>query len=159
MYQAKCIFCSQPHWSDECSNCKTLQETREKLKGLCYICLKKGYMSKNCAKDKICAHFALTVVKRMIITEDSVPHSNSSPGLSSIKDTVKTKEVTKTNVLMQTATKTAKNLHGSSSMPICLILDTGSQRTYVTETLAREMKLNLESLSIATFGANRLTNL
>ena len=50
--QAKCIFCSQPHWSDECSNCKTLHERREKLKGLCYICLKKGHLSKNCAKEK-----------------------------------------------------------------------------------------------------------
>ena len=156
MYEAKCIFCSQPHWSDECSNCKTLQETREKLKGLCYICLKKGYMSKNCAKDKICAHCGKMNDHHRSLCPYSVPHSNSSPGLSSIEDTVKTKEVTKTNVLMQTATITVK---GSSSMPICLILDTGSQRTYVTETLAREMKLNLESLSIATFGANQSTNL
>jgi len=24
--QAKCIFCGQSHWSDECPSCKTLQE-------------------------------------------------------------------------------------------------------------------------------------
>ena len=54
--QAKCIFCSQPHWSDECPNCKALQERREKLKGSCYACLKQGHMSINCIKDKICAH-------------------------------------------------------------------------------------------------------
>ncbi|XP_065892752.1 uncharacterized protein [Dysidea avara] len=62
---------------------------------------------------------------------------------------------------MQTAT-TVKNVQGSSSMPVHLILDSGSQRTYVTEKLAKEIKLNLgpsESLSIATFGANQSTKL
>ena len=46
-------------------------------------------------------------------------------------------------------------------MPVRLILDSGSQRTYVTEKLAKELKLNLgpsEYLSIATFGSNQSTN-
>ena len=89
----------------------------------------------------------LTVVKRMNITEVSVllclPTVDSS--LSSIEDSIEAKptEVTKTNVLMQTATTTVKNIQGSSSRPVCLILDSGSQRTYVTERLAKEVKLNL----------------
>ena len=44
---------------------------------------------------------------------------------------------------MQTATTTVKSTQGSSSMPVRLILDSGSQRTYVTEKLAKELKLNL----------------
>ena len=63
---------------------------------------------------------------------------------------------------MQTATTTVKNIQGSSSRPIRLILDSGSQRTYVTERLAKEVKLNLgpsENLSIATFGVNQSTKL
>jgi len=43
-------------------------------------------------------------------------------------------------------------------MPVRLILDSGSQKTYVTEKVAKELKLNLgpfENLSIATFGANQ----
>ena len=161
--QAKCIFCSQPHWSDECSNCKTLHERREKLKGSCYICLKKGHLSKNCAKEKICAHCGKKNDHHRSLCPTLFPNSDSS-GLSSIEDTVEAKlnEVTKTNVLMQTATTTVKNVQGSSSMPVRLILDSGSQRTYVTEKLAKEIKLNLgppESLSIATFGANQSTKL
>ena len=63
---------------------------------------------------------------------------------------------------MQTATTTVKNVQCSSSMPVRMILDSGSQRTYVTEKLAKEIKLNLgppESLSIVTFVANQSTKL
>ena len=43
-----------------------------------------------------------------------------------------------------------------------MILDSGCQRTYVTERLAKEVKLNLgpsENLSTATFGVNQSTKL
>ena len=61
---------------------------------------------------------------------------------------------------MQTATATVKTMEGNLSRSVRLILDSGSQRTYVTERLAKEMKLDLgpsESLSIATFGVNQST--
>ena len=135
--QAKCIFCGQPHWSDECSNCTTLQERREKLKGSRYICLNKGHMSKNCAKDKICAHCGKKNDSHRSLCPTLFPNSDSSSGLSSIEDTVEAQpnEMTKTNILMQTVTATVKNVQASSSMPVHLILDSGSQRTYVTELI------------------------
>ncbi|XP_065899645.1 uncharacterized protein [Dysidea avara] len=162
--QAKCAFCGQPHWSDECSKCITLQERREKLKGSCYICLKRGHMSKNCAKDKICAHCGKKNNHHRSLCPTLFPDSSSSSGLSSIEDTVEfqPKEMTKTNVLMQTATATVKSVQRGSSMPVRLILDSGSQRTYVTDKLTKEIQLNLgpsESLSIATFGASQSTKL
>jgi len=61
-------------------------------------------------------------------------------------------------VLMQTATVTVKNRKHSSSALVCLILDLGSQRSYVTEKLANELKLTLdqsEKLSVVTFGSSR----
>jgi len=160
--QAKCIFCGKSHWSDECPICKTLQERQEKLMGSCYVCLKKGYMSKNCAKDKICAHCGKKNEHHRSLCPTVFPDSDSS--LSSIKDSVEAKptEGTKTNVLMQTITTTVKSTQGSSSKPVRLILDSGSQRTYVTEKLAKELKLNLgpsENLSIATFTSNQSAKL
>ena len=101
------------------------------------------YVKKNCAKDKICAHCGNKNVHHKSLCPTLFPDSDSS--LSSIEDSVEAKptEGTKTYVLMQAATTTVKNIKGSSSMLVCLILDPGSQRIYVTKKLAKELKLNI----------------
>ena len=52
--------------------------------------------------------------------------------------------VASTNVLMQTAITTVINTVGNHSRSVRLLLDSGSQRTYITEKLAKEIKLNLD---------------
>lgn len=52
----KCIFCSQNHWSDECPKYTTQHARMEKLKALCFKCLQKGHVAKNCQKPQTCAH-------------------------------------------------------------------------------------------------------
>ena len=62
------------------------------------------------------------------------------------------------HILMQTATVMVKDLHGKLSAKIRLILDSGSQRSYVTESLAKQLKLPLdttESLSVVTFASDK----
>ena len=59
---------------------------------------------------------------------------------------------------MQTATSVVTNSLGSPLAYICIMLDSGSQRTYVTETLARNLNLHLratEKLAVVTFGTER----
>ena len=71
-------------------------------------------------------------------------------------------ESTKINVLMQTATIVVKNMQSESSSTVRLILDPGSQRMYITDRLAKEMKLEvgpLESISVVTFGMNKSTSI
>ena len=94
-FKQNIYFCSQSHWSDECSSCKTLQERREKLKGSCYACLKKGHMSKNCIKDTKCGK---KNEHHRNLCPTLFPSSDSS--LSSIEDSIEAKptEVIKTNV-------------------------------------------------------------
>ena len=155
----KCIFCDQSHWSDECPNCSTLQERREKLKGFCYVCLKKGHMSKNCTRNKICAHCGKKNEHHRSLCPTLFANKNPSSSLSSVEDVADNNptDVASTNVLMQTATATVKNTVGNCSKSVRLLLDSGSQRTYITEKLAKEIKLKLgpsESFSIATFGVN-----
>ena len=56
---------------------------------------------------------------------------------------------------MQTGTALIKNIPGDISLNIHTILDSGSQRTYVTEKLAKDIHLNLsppEMLLVVTFG-------
>ena len=164
--QPRCIFCDQSHWSDECSNHPTLQERQEKLKGLCYICLKKGHMSKNCSRNKTCAHCGNRNQHHRSLCPMLFAKSKSSSGLSCIADEAETQlsdtESTKINVLMQTATIVVKNMQSESSSTVRLILDSGSQRTYITDRLAKEMKLEVgppESISVVTFGMNKSTSI
>ena len=60
--------------------------------------------------------------------------------------------------MMQTATTIVTNTPGNQSMSIRMILDSGSQRTYITEKLANSLKLNLsppERVTVATFGSDK----
>ena len=62
-------------------------------------------------------------------------------------------------VLMQTASTIVKNQQDNSAVSVRLILDSGSQRSYIMEKLARELRLPLdkaEKLSIVTFGSDKL---
>ena len=48
-----------------------------------------------------------------------------------------------------------QNTENNSSISVRLILDTGSQRSYITENLAKVLQLKLkqtEKLSVVTFG-------
>ena len=61
-------------------------------------------------------------------------------------------------VLMQTATTTVGRNPENQSISVRIILDSGSQRTYITEKLAENLKLELkppERLSVATFGSDK----
>lgn len=61
-------------------------------------------------------------------------------------------------VQMQTAACVVKNLSGECSTSTRVILDSGSQRTYVTKKLAKALNLQLntpERLAVVTFGSNR----
>ena len=59
---------------------------------------------------------------------------------------------------MQTATCMVRNLSGDSSTSTRMVLDSGSQRTYVTEKVAKDLNLQLstpERLAMVIFGTER----
>ena len=63
---------------------------------------------------------------------------------------------------MQTATVTVRNTKDNSSVSVRLILDSGSQRSYITESLAKGLQLTLDrtdKLSVVTFGSNKPKNI
>ena len=61
-------------------------------------------------------------------------------------------------VLMQTATTENRNSNHSCSARTRLLLDSGSQRTYITEALAKKLNLkgeNEQEIKLATFGSDK----
>ena len=172
--QIKCVYCGQPHWSDECKKFATLQARREKLRGSCYKCLQKGHLVKDCQRDRPCVHCGKSGHHRSLCVKlfpDTNRSSNTDPqntGSQNIDTTTESQNISQdveemmlssdNQVQMQTATSVVINTSGSPSMSVRIMLDSGSQRTYVTENLARHLNLQLgapERLAVVTFGTER----
>jgi len=51
-----CIYRKEKHWGDECQKFATLAVRKEKMKGPCFICLRKGHIPRDCKADKQCVH-------------------------------------------------------------------------------------------------------
>ena len=78
--------------------------------------------------------------------------------VSDVVDDEKTMLTSTNQVLMQTAISTIRNTSGEKSLKVCMILDSRSQRTYVTERLAKDLCLSLsppEKLAVVTFGTEK----
>ncbi|XP_077989885.1 uncharacterized protein LOC144444346 [Glandiceps talaboti] len=162
-----CRFCNKAHWSDECQEYPTVEDRKEKIKGSCYICLKKGHMIRDCRVDKACRHchqrrnhhrslcpLRFSTGKRessRLIAEPTL--DDGEPRQE--RALMAAGEV----VLMQTATARIRKPNSPrDSKNVRLLLDTGSHRSYITETLARQLNLKpdrIEEIPIVTFGSDK----
>ena len=163
--QPKCIYCGQIHWSDECPQYKTLQSRKEKLKGCCYNCLKKGHSLKDCTRDRACAHCGkkkshhrslCNNLFRQQSTERNAEQTTETQNVSVNEGNDTALVASSSQVIVQTATVMVKGLQNEATK-IRLILDSGSQRSYITEQVASRLKLPelIEKISVVTFGTNK----
>ena len=98
---------------------------------------------------------ANNLVNNLVI---SIWETTESQNISTVDDAGSTLIASNSHVLMQTATVVVKDLQGNLSEKIHLILDSGSQRSYITERVAAKLKLpvdSMEKLSIVTFGTDK----
>ncbi|CAC5425230.1 unnamed protein product [Mytilus coruscus] len=163
-----CIYCKGSHWSDECSMYKTVEDRKAQLNGLCYICLKSGHRLRDCTSDRKCVYCGKTkkhhrslclkkfATNRTEISNlaDEAVETTESVSLTTESSFLSSGDI----VLMQTAKTVITNMSDTCNEEIRLLLDSGSQRTYVSETLARKLKLKVESVeevSVITFGSDK----
>ena len=52
----KCRYCDGDHWTDECPRYTTVETRKNKIKGSCYICLKRNHIARVCPKDTTCIY-------------------------------------------------------------------------------------------------------
>ena len=131
------------------------------MKGLCYKCLQKGHLLKDCKRERPCTHCNRTnhhwrLCQKLFNVSSNTP--SESQNVSNVIDDKEMMLTSGSQVQMQTAISMIKNLSGNTSTSVHMILDSGSQRTYVTETLAEKLHLQLNSperLSVVTFGTEK----
>ena len=177
-----CVFCKGDHYNDECKKFKTLSERKQRLitQGRCFLCFKVGHTFRDCplTQRQSChycerrGHHNRAICPKRIENEvednpkDTAPDnvsaatddSNNQPLEVINSTTVGSDQVliaSGEKVLLQTAYVPIQTAEGKL-IKARVLLDSASHRTFMTEKLAKELKLQSEHkelLSVSTFGA------
>ena len=177
-----CCYCHQPHLSNSCQAVESTEERRRILReaGRCYVCLKKGHISRQCRSNARCTrchgrhHSSIcstesAQTKTKLMTSNSAKEQSTSTTLPAGMNptapvfkppgSTSTTLWTSTNqaILLQTAQAVVFNPDDRQrSKRVRIILDNGSQRSYISKQLKTELSLQSkgeQSMSIMTFGS------
>ena len=174
-----CAFCDQPHYSTHC-RVVTDHEKRKQLLlkgGRCFICLKKGHLSRDCWSSRGCYNCGGRHHSSICKSQRSGPRNaqNTTPTSTEQPQNVRPQMQpqqhqtqsapvlsmyvdVKTPVLLQTARASVFQPNRPSLTTIVrIILDSGSQRSYVTEMVRKNLALHTEqaeTIVMKTFGCH-----
>lgn len=168
----KCVYCTGLHYSASCENVIDPTARFEILKKdrRCYVCLKTDHQSGSCNKScrrcrgnhhqSICRQLA-PKPSELAVSSNQNPHEARNSTLVSLDNpqspetTTTASSATKGTVLLQTASAIARNEDGSKTTRVKILFDSGSQRSYVTDSLKSRLGLKskeIETLYLNTFG-------
>lgn len=159
-----CRYCNGSHWSDERLKYMTDERRRQRIRGCCIMCLKEGHRSSECGVSKTCFycgelnshHRSLCPHKFGLKQRESVQMADKLQEQGAVGGTEAENVLVSSGemVLMQTATTHIRNPASGSRENVRLLLGSGSQRTYITEALARTLNLRMgevNEISLVTF--------
>ncbi|XP_060608440.1 uncharacterized protein LOC132760479 [Ruditapes philippinarum] len=164
-----CRFCSKNHWSDECPKFKTIGERKAQIKGCCYKCLKEGHMSPDCKSIRVCVYCNKSNVHHRSLCPEKFRKASLQESAYLLEevacvseDRAKPKEILRNStddkaciesallssneiVMMQTSRTEICDPDGQNKDNVRILLNSGSQRTYITERLAKSLNLKKKS--------------
>jgi len=157
--EVSCIFCGNKHQSHDCLKARSLpmSERVAAVRGshCCYTCLKKGHRANQCkslVQCFICKKKHHTLMCYGEKEKTKVEPKNQTEGVQRNNEMTETKssEVSSTysnsssrnTILLQTL---RFRVYGSNqrSKEVRLVLDGGSQRSYIKAVLAEDLKCNI----------------
>ena len=185
----QCVYCKEHHFSASCDRVINPNDRKNILKrdNRCFICLGIGHRSTRCESRKNCRrchgghHQSICEVPKAPyqpsppknIPESKPPTTVEEPAKSNEASNARTATTidgnenstttttkTRNKVLLQTAITYAHGGSSSSPIPVCVLLDSGSQRTYITNSLKKRLGLvpiRTETLNLNTFGNEHFT--
>ena len=162
----KCRFCDAQHWSDECIKYPTTETRKQRIKGCCYICLKPRHNATDCPKRVSCFycgkrnhhHRSLCPQKFSTVHREQANLAEETELQDEELNTENSLISSGEMVLMQTARADINNPNNGLKQNVRILLDSGSQRTYVTESLAKKLDLKIgkrEEIMLVTFGSEK----
>ena len=156
-----CIYCKKQHWSDECNEYPNLQSRKSKAKSFCFICLRKGHLLKECNSTRACVYCKKkgNHHKGLCASQFSTQQKEMSNASLETRETnlVASEEC----VIMQTAMidlENGKDEENGIKQSVRVLLDSGSERTYISKDITNKLKLtpiDENFLTIYTFGRTK----
>jgi len=153
----KCRYCAKGHWSDKCPQFRTIGERKRCLKGSCYKCLKEGHRSKDCQSRKRCVfcnaenvhHRSLcprrfqksVTIESVHVSGEGIEDTECDSVRSETESDEKVLLSLGEKVIMQTARVELCNESKLIKQDSRVLLDSCSQRTYITEELDKKNKV------------------
>ena len=158
-----CRFCKQNHYSDKCTVVTDLAARREIIISgkLCFRCFSPKHAIRNCRSNGKCFKCSSNRHHTSICDQNKVKFENSNDVKGSEKCPETDDQVSMvtgvssnpTSVILQTAKATVCNTAESQRVKVRILLDPGSQRSYITEELASVLKLNPIARKVVTIKA------
>ena len=157
-HNVSCAYCKENHYSASCGKVTHTSECRDILRkeGRCFVCLMKGHRASECQGTKRCRkcgrrhHQSLCELQPVPRTE-----SQEAKEAEDVPTTSNNVAKSKNNVLLQTARTRIYTADGQL-IPVRVLLDNGSQCSYITNALKSRLRLTpvrQERLSVNTFGS------
>ena len=157
-------YCQRNHPSSSCGVVTSVEERRKKLReaGRCFICLRRGHLARLCHSKKKCAHCSGrhhdSICSRVAPEPPTKAAPSLNPEAAAFESTASTLCVGATkSVLLPTAqVDVYKSETPQQTLRVRAILDTGSQRSYITSRVKEALTLRKEGercMAITTFGS------
>eukprot|EP00112_Aurelia_sp_Birch-Aquarium-sp1_P024221 Seg755.3 transcript_id=Seg755.3/GoldUCD/mRNA.D3Y31 product="hypothetical protein" protein_id=Seg755.3/GoldUCD/D3Y31 len=156
--QMICYFCKQSHISTKCPEITDFKERKKILQASnrCFSCLKTGHNTTHCPANRNCRKCGGKFHHQSICFKETqqAETDQSNQGESTVTATVNGKN----EVLLQTAQGYVYGEDKSKKIPVNILFDGGSQRSYMTGEVQRKLKLNAEgteTINLNTFGSQK----
>ncbi|XP_065069773.1 uncharacterized protein LOC135694821 [Rhopilema esculentum] len=121
-----CVYCLGEHQSRECSQVKDPDKRKDILRkyNRCFQCLRKGHPQRKCRDKRQCDKCKKTGHHTSICRGETTPNLHAAPNGAIAYQTVQAKI----------------NIPGYDSVPCRMLLDTGSDKTYLVQKIADKLK-------------------
>ena len=155
----KCSFSKQNHFLDRCTVVTDLNKRKEVVRKnrLCFKCLYSGHSIKSCQKKRKCfscksQNHHTAICEKL---ESSTAQNTDTENKPDNEKTNVHLATSKTSVLPQTATAIVPDNKEKRQLLVKVLLDPGSQRTYLSQHLFDYLKLvpiRKQTVTIKIFG-------
>ena len=175
----RCLFCNGEHYSSACEEVKEIQKRKNILRRdkRCFLCLSVGHRANQCTRKKQCRVCDRTDHHQSVCEMSSNQSRSETPAAPTNAKTKEDREPSaskkppqnitttstarcKVQVLLQTAKTCAYVENGTTLLPVRVLLDSGSQRSYITNHLKRKLgmiPIKTETLNLNTFGNDKFS--
>ena len=155
-----CAFCEKQHYSDECTTYRTVDARKKQAPDRCFKCLRYSHSSGTCHIDCRCFYCGKSGQHHRSFCPSKFGQAHSiNINAEPFQPTPATSVVLGQDeeVVMQTALVNVLT-PSATSVQARVLFDTGSSRSFVTESLQKRAQLpvtDTETISLATFGDHK----